>query len=426
MTKQVQWTQKYRPKNLAEYIGNKHMKLQLKTLIEQGEVPQTSMFYGEKGTGKTTFARLLVKNLMCDTPKEGEACGNCANCERLDNTYITSGKAPKATMIKELNIADLRGVADAEVIVKDMQKQVGFGRKRIFILDEMQQASPEAQSVFLKIVEEPVPNLYVIMCTTHPEKITEALASRFKRFRVKRPLINEIVSRMEIIARAEGVNFDKNALRIIASFYKNNPRESIGELQKLAVTTEYNLTVKAVEEQLDLISSKVYEEFLIVCKTGNLNNIVNLITTLENEGITITDFISGLGDFVVDLLKLRAGVKLDTYTLEQIRSLRKYVKGFSEQDIHYLLKVLKEYSVLNKSMEFLMYALATEVMTGLKIPEKVKEVTEPEAHKKFRETTKKIQDQNAVQKEIKYADEEYMSKKMRGASKVVGLPSKIE
>src|SRR5699024_8947585 len=227
----VQWTQEYRPKNLDDYIGNEFLKKQLSTLIEQDKLPQTIMFYGEKGTGKTTMARLLVKNLMCDSPVNGTACGDCTRCNRLDDVYIQTGKAPQNTMVKELNIADLRGVADAEQIVQDMKKKVAFNKKRVFILDEMQQASKEAQSVFLKIIEEPIPNLYVIMCTTHPDKITDALASRFKRFRVKRPKVTEIAKYLEDIANKEGVDYDQNALRIIAGYHKNNPRESINKLE---------------------------------------------------------------------------------------------------------------------------------------------------------------------------------------------------
>src|SRR5699024_7315623 len=151
----VQWTQKYRPKSLDEYIGNEYMKKQLSMLIEHDKLPQTLMFFGEKGTGKTTIARLLVKNLMCENAVHGKACGKCSKCDKLDNTYITTVKVPKYTMIKEMKIVDIKGIADEKNIVQDMKKKVAFNKKRVFILDEMQQASKKAQSVFLKSIEEP-------------------------------------------------------------------------------------------------------------------------------------------------------------------------------------------------------------------------------------------------------------------------------
>src|SRR5699024_7781745 len=387
---------------------------------------QTIMFYGEKGTGKTTMARLLVKNLMCDSPVNGTACGDCTRCNRLDDVYIQTGKAPQNTMVKELNIADLRGVADAEEIVKDMKKKVSFNKKRVFILDEMQQASKEAQSTFLKIIEEPVENLYVIMCTTHPDKITDALSSRFKRFRIKRPQVTEIAERLEKVSQFEGVNYDKNALRIIAGHHKNNPRESINQLETLAATTENHLTVREVEKQLDIISSNVFEKFLITCKTGNLNNILTIMTTIEDEGIETQEFVRGVGDFLVDALKIRAGVKLDTYTVEKMKELRKFMRNFEEVDIINILKVLKEYSSISRDMDFQLYALAAEIMDELKVVEDKKEVNDSEAGKRFRKMTKKIVEDSGTKKEIKKADKQYIEENVRGARKVVGLPRNVE
>lgn len=424
MGKKVQWTQKYRPKRLNEYIGNPFLKMQLSTLIEQGKVPQTVMFYGEKGTGKTTIARLLVKNLTCQTPRKGEACGKCDSCKRLDDTYITTGKAPANMYVKELNIADLRGVDDAEHIVADMKKSVGFNRKRIFILDEMQEASPVAQSTFLKIMEEPIPNLYVFMCTTHPDKISEALASRFKRFRVKRPKVTEIANRLEHIAASEGVRYDKNALRIIANHHKNNPRESINQLETLAVTTEYNLTVKNVEEQLELVSKVIFEDYLHMCKRGNLNSLVVQLETLETEGIQVKEFVEGLGNYLVDLLKIRSGVNIELYTVEQIKGMRDFVKMFSEADILVILKVLKDYSNVSH-MDFHMYGIAVEIMEGLKVPEEVKEVPQNKVQEVFVRHTKKIIEQNEKEYELDVATSGFMEKRMPKANKVVGLPTQI-
>ncbi|RHL12267.1 AAA family ATPase [Bacillus licheniformis] len=406
-TDNLSWTRKYRPTSIGDYVGNDVMKNKLQALMRVNKLPQTMLFEGERGTGKTTFSRLLAKTMMCENPEDGQACGACPSCLHLDKNYIKTGQAPRNIPIYEFDITKMNGVQDAKEIVERMRQRSRNSEKRVFILDEVQRSSKEAQSTFLKITEEPVPGLYVILCTTNPEDLLTPFRSRFSTFKVKRPTINEITKRLAYICRNEGVDYSPDGLRLIATRCGRIPRESISRTELVATTGA--VTRVTVQRELEIISEKIFTEFLSACKSGALNNVLDVVNKIEENDIQTSDFIEGLGDYVVSLLNVRSGVKLDQYGAEEIKKMRKYIKAFSDRDIVNILKVLKDYSGLKKGMRFQLYALGAEIMDATNVPETVKPISEERASKKYTEVTAEVKSSKPFKKPKPASEEDIMS-----------------
>lgn len=197
---------KYRPKTFEEVIGNAGLKKSLKLLLEKASHPHTFLFSGDRGTGKTTIARIACSVLDIDD-----------------------------TNIYELDLADkdIRGIAGASII-KSKSKFRGFGNKKVaFIYDECHQMTKDHANSVLKLFEEPPEHLYIFCCTTDPQQLIKTILSRCTQYQVKAPSSRELIKHLSSIAEQEKMEIDFEHLSKIAESCENTPRDSIKLLEQV-------------------------------------------------------------------------------------------------------------------------------------------------------------------------------------------------
>lgn len=356
------WDRKYRPTTWESYIGNEGIKTRLSLALEKNKLPQSLMLEGPRGTGKTTMARLLSKSLKCLNPQHGVACGVCNNCKYLDDNYIlTGGSGGSKLAIEEIDITKMNSVDDAKAIIDRMTKVGIMHTTRVFILDEMQRASKQAQSAYLKVFEEPIPNTYVIICTTDPQDLLDTIKSRLTSYKLVRPKVNEIVSRLSYIAGEEGVKYTAEALRLLVAESGRITRESVKHLESIA--TSGDVTMKSVEEEFGLINEKVYVDFLNAVRWGRTSSLIEQSQKITDLDLSIPNFINGLGNFLVILLNAKSGVEMGSYSLDKVKKYRKLIEGkdgINVEQLMELLKLIKQYSNVSRNEPYYIYSLAIE------------------------------------------------------------------
>ena len=159
---------KYRPQKIEELVPTCPVD-QLKLLIGNPNSSRVFLFEGKTGTGKTTCARIIAKANVCLADKScSKPCLKCDACEHFDKNWD----------VTEINVADYRKVENARDLVAEMAFKPQFLKLRIYILDEVQQLTPEAQQVLLKHLEEPHPHLMIFLCTTNKTDLNQALIDR--------------------------------------------------------------------------------------------------------------------------------------------------------------------------------------------------------------------------------------------------------
>ena len=308
----LSWDRKWRPDSLSAYVGNKAVVNSMTNLVRADKLPHTILLQGTRGCGKTSFARLLSKEILCiNRTPEGLSCGTCPTCKETLERCIKLA-LPETRGVKEYNMSQMTGKDDiTNLILKARERPIPPFSKLVFILDEIHRLSAAAQDAFLKLAEEPPDYVYIIMCTTDPEQLNETLLSRSRRFKIKKPTISELVERLTLIVRNEGVKYDPNALQLIAQKTARIPREAINALEHVANNAGM-VTVDNVIKTMDIIADEVYIKFFEVLDK-DIVDIYNYIHSLEEKDIDYSDFIKGLVEFVLDCINMKFGIKLESY-----------------------------------------------------------------------------------------------------------------
>lgn len=247
---------KYRPQIFEDVVGQEHIERTIKNAIDQDKVSHAYLFTGPRGTGKTTTARLLAKALLCEKGPTAEPDGTCADCES-----IAAGNHPD---VYELDAASRTGVENVrEEIIGRVQFAPTQGRYKVYIIDEVHMLSTAAFNALLKTLEEPPSHVVFILCTTDPRKVPETIHSRCQRFDFHRISIEAIVSRLGAICVAEDVEFEGEALDLIAHRAEGGMRNALTSLEQLIAFGEGKVTMKTAERLLGSLDSSDMAEIVV-------------------------------------------------------------------------------------------------------------------------------------------------------------------
>lgn len=187
---------RYRPRRMSEIVGSGAPVEALTKAINMGvNRPKAYLFYGDSGCGKTTAARIMAMGLNCEQGDTAEPCLECSSCKMA----LDGG----AMHITELNMADLNKKEDSEAILLEMSLRPWTGRNNCYIFDEAQMLTNASQNLLLKNLEEPPPNTYIFICTTHPQKIIKTLQSRCEKHHFKLPSPTDISKLLKRLFEAE-------------------------------------------------------------------------------------------------------------------------------------------------------------------------------------------------------------------------------
>ncbi|MDP1538555.1 MAG: DNA polymerase III subunit gamma/tau, partial [bacterium] len=186
---------KHRPQIFAEVIGQEHVVKTLTNAISSGIISHAYLFAGPRGSGKTTLARLLAKSLNCQNRKEGqsEPCNKCNSClEIMGNRSLD---------LIEIDAASHRGIDEMRELRDGIKFAPTKSKYKVFILDEAHQLTKEAANALLKTLEEPPSHVIFVLATTEIHKMIPTIISRCQRFDFRKLTLQEIVKRLEFIAK---------------------------------------------------------------------------------------------------------------------------------------------------------------------------------------------------------------------------------
>src|SRR5437667_1253469 len=243
---------KYRPQTFSDVVNQEHVKTTLENAFGQQRIAHGYIFSGQRGTGKTTIARILARCLNCIEGPTATPCGVCASCKE-----ITAGGTVD---VIEIDAASNRGINEMRELRENVRYQPARDRYKIFIIDEAHQITSEAFNALLKTIEEPPAWAVFILCTTESHKIPATIASRCQHFSFRSVDFEEVMARMEWICRQEGIEADPEVLAILAQAGEGSIRDSLSALDQAIACCGAKLNAAEVRALLGAFSLESLEQ----------------------------------------------------------------------------------------------------------------------------------------------------------------------
>ncbi len=280
---------KYRPQIFEDVVGQEHIERTIKNAIAQDKVSHAYLFTGPRGTGKTTTARLLAKALLCEHGPTAEPDGTCDDCEMIAN-----GEHPD---VYELDAASRTGVENVrEEIIGRVQFAPTRGRYKVYIIDEVHMLSTAAFNALLKTLEEPPSHVVFILATTDPQKVPETIHSRCQRFDFRRISTEAMVSRLGAICTAENVEFDGEALELIAHRAEGGMRNALTSLEQLIAFGDGSVTMEVAERMLGAVDSTELADIVRAVGARDAAACFSWVAEYVETGADMAQFVANLAE----------------------------------------------------------------------------------------------------------------------------------
>ncbi len=271
---------KYRPQEFDSVIGQQHITRTLLNAVDKNQLGQSLLFTGPRGVGKTTCARILAKMI---------------NRTSIDDTTDYS------LNIFELDAASNNSVEDIRNLVDQVRFAPQVGSYKIYIIDEVHMLSTSAFNAFLKTLEEPPKHAVFILATTEKHKILPTILSRCQIYDFRRINVSDIVINLKDIATKEGVNYEENALQLVAQKADGAMRDALSIFDRLVSFSEGNVTYKAAAELLSVLDYNYYFRITDALLAGQAVEVIETVHEILHKGFDLHLMINGLADHLRNL-----------------------------------------------------------------------------------------------------------------------------
>jgi len=251
----MSWFLKYRPKQIKD-LDLTSVRQSFLQLMDKGKLPQTLLFAGPKGTGKTSTSRII-----------GAMLNDPANEKLVDKAYLqkksVKGKLKEPNpesdfaqrvycgqsfVVQEMDAASNRGIDDVRALKQRIALPPQEGKMAVYILDEVHMLTNEAFNALLKILEEPPAHVVFILATTELHKVPATIVSRCTLVSFHKASVDEIVGRLQRNLKAEKIKYEDEALDQIAQRADGSFRDAV-KLAELAAQAG-EITSKTLENVL--------------------------------------------------------------------------------------------------------------------------------------------------------------------------------
>ena len=305
---------KYRPLSFDAVVGQQALTTTLKNAVKSGKLAHAYLFCGPRGVGKTTCARIFAKAINCEHPTaDGEACNECESCKAFSEG--------RSYNIFELDAASNNSVENIKSLMDQTRIPPQVGRYKVFIIDEVHMLSTAAFNAFLKTLEEPPAHVIFILATTEKHKILPTILSRCQIYDFERMTVPNIINHLKRVAEKENIQFDEEALNVIAEKADGGMRDALSIFDQAASFSQGNITYQKVIEDLNVLDAENYFNIIDLALENKVSEIMVLLNSVINKGFDGGHLVNGLASHVRNVLMAKDAQTLPLLEVsEQLRN----------------------------------------------------------------------------------------------------------
>ena len=325
---------KYRPQTFNDIVGQNHIVSVLKNAIEKNQISHAYLFYGPRGTGKTSVAKIFANEV------------NKNEVYQKENVDII-----------EIDAASNNGVDE----VRDIKEAIKFlpseGRYKVYIIDEVHMLTTAAFNALLKTLEEPPAHVIFILATTEIHKIPATILSRCQRFEFKNLSVKQLEDRLKYISENESLDIEEDAIKKIATLAKGGLRDAISILDQVSNYSE-KITLENILEVTSSISEDNILEFYKYLLQGDVTKSLlmynDFVAQAKDTKLLLNDLINITRDIVV-----YKNLNNTNYTNYNVKIIEDVVK---DVPFDYFYKIIEYLSQTEQYIRF-----STEYMSYMQI-----------------------------------------------------------
>ena len=294
---------KYRPETFADVIGQEHVVKVLQSALKEGKVAHAYLLTGTRGTGKTTIARIIAREI---------------------GTSVND--------IYEMDAASNRGIDDIRELREGVRTLPFDSKYKVYIIDEVHMLTKEAFNALLKTLEEPPAHAIFILATTELEKVPDTIVSRCQTFAFKKPNEQILKSVVENVAKKEKVKIDTGAAELVALLGDGSFRDTLGILQKvMSLGGKAEISRDDVETITGAPKASLVNDFITALSEKNIEKGLQAVKEAAGQNIDMKVYLKLI------LVKLRAALLL-RYAPEMKKDIE---AKLGESDATFLREILK-------------------------------------------------------------------------------------
>ena len=265
---------KYRPHRFEDLVGQSTVSQTLSLALDSSRLSHAYLFSGLRGSGKTSTARIMAKALLCSQGPTSKPCEVCDNCK--------SANSNRHLDIIEMDAASNRGIDDIKDLIEHTKYKPSRARFKVFIIDEVHMLTTQAFNALLKTLEEPPGFVKFILATTDPLKLPATILSRTQHFRFNKIAQSDVIHHLSHILNEEGIDFEKDALEILARSGQGSLRDTLTLLDQAIIFSKGRVNTSSVVDMLGLIDPKLMDRiFSIILNKGDINQIIKELEVYE-------------------------------------------------------------------------------------------------------------------------------------------------